>query len=264
MENSVPKRIFTLLNQKPDEEIYEICITLKDIHGAISKTAKVLSDAHVNIRTSILFDAVEKNGVGYWTSFIDLSKSVHNIGQIEEKLRELDVVQDVKIVKPEPLAYDVIHFPVVHGESTAIVMPVELFGSLFDEIERILTPSGFAAVFYNAGKKSGAFIAKLFAKRYRLKEESLISALIQATNAIGWGQIRDFNIDKKRLVGNLKVRKCFEAVLKGPRKEKVCHWTRGFIAGFLGEIIGKTVETVELKCSAAGDEICEFEVKPKI
>lgn len=264
MEDFVPKRAFTLLNTKPNEEIYEICITLKDIHGAVSETAKVLSSAHVNLRTSVLFDAVEKDGVGYWTSFIDLSKAVKDVNQIKEELRKLDVVQEVKIVKPQPLPYDVIHFPIMHGESVAMVMPVELFGSLFDEIEKILTPSGFAAVIYNAGKKSGTFIAKLLSQRYGLKKESLTSALIQATKAIGWGQIKDFSMDRKRLAGNIKVKMCFESLLRGRRGDRVCHWSRGFIAGFLSEVFGSSVEAVELKCVAAGDEICEFEIKSNI
>ena len=264
MEDLIPKRVFTFLNMKPSEEIYEICITLKDVHGAVAETARVLSDAHVNLRNSILFDAVEKSGAGYWTSFVDLSKAVMDIRQIEEELRELDVVSDVKIVKPEPLTYDVIHFPIMHGESVATVMPVELFSSLFDEIERILTPSGFAAVFYSAGKKTGAFITGLLAKRYGLKEKSLISALTQATKAIGWGQIEEFNIDKKEFFARVKVRMCFEALLQERKQEKACHWTRGFVAGFLGEVFGQPVDAVELKCLAAGDEICEFEVKPRI
>jgi predicted hydrocarbon binding protein len=264
MENPVPKRVFTLLNKKPGEDIYEICITLKDVHGAVSKTAKVLSDSHVNLRTSILFDAVEESGVGYWTSFLDLSKAVNGIGQIEEALRKLDVVQDVRIAKPEPLAYDVIHFPITHGESTAMVMPLELFGSLFDEIQKILTPSGFAAVFYNAGKKSGSSMARLLSIKYGLRGESLISALIQATKAIGWGQIEDFDMNEKGLVGSVKVRMCFEALMRGHREEKVCHWSRGFVAGFLSQVVGKNVEAVETKCIATGDEICEFEVKPRI
>lgn len=264
MENFVPKRAFTLIKMKPDEEIYEICITLKDVHGAVSKTAKILSDAHVNLRTSILFDAVEKSNIGYWTSFIDMSRAIKDIKQIEKELRHLDVVQGVKIVKPEPVIYDVIHFPIVHGESTAIVMPVELFGSLFEEIEKILTPSGFTAVFYNAGKKSGVFIAELLAKRYGLKGELLIMALIQATRAIGWGQIEDLKLDVNRPFCKVKVRRCFEAILRGSRREKVCHWTRGFIAGFLSKVVDKSMEAIELKCTATGDEICEFEARTRI
>lgn len=264
MGNSIPKRAFTFLCAKPGEEIYEICITLKDDYGAVSKATNVLSHAHVNLRAALLSSAVDNSGLGYWASFVDLSKAVKGIKQIEEDLRKLDVVQDVKIVRPEPLTCDVVHFPIVNGNSAATVMPAELFGSLFDEIEKILTPSGFAAVFYNAGKKSGGFIAKLFSERYGLKGDDVLLAMVQATKTIGWGEIEDLTIDRRKLTGRFKIQSCFEAVLRGYRKEKICHWTRGFIAGFSSEVVGESLEAVELKCVAAGDKLCEFEVKPKI
>lgn len=260
MEKTVPKRAFTFINVEKGEEIYEVCIKLKDVCGAVYKTAKVLSDANINIRTSSLFLTEDNADAGYWTSFVDASKAKNSIAEVEAKLRKLDVVEDVVIAKPQPLAYDIIHFPITHGSSPAIIMPIELFGSLFEEIERILTPSGFAAVFYNAGKKSGTFIAELLTNRNRLNKEQLKLAVIQATRAIGWGRIVDFNI--KGETARVKIEKCFEALLRGRKKEKVCHWTRGFIAGFLSATEGKPMETVELKCLANGDETCEFEVKP--
>mgnify|MGYP006269560737 CR=1 FL=1 len=263
MEDVVPKRAFTFVETKPDEAIYEICIKLKNVRGAVAKTAKVLSDANINIRTSMLFEDIKKSSTGYWTSFVDFSKT-RNVKELEEKLRTLDVVEAVKIVQPQPLVYDVIHFPVMHGNSTAIILPSALLGSLFEEIEKILTPSGFAAVFYNAGKKSGASMAALIAERYELKGESLKQALIQTTKAIGWGQLEDLRLNSEKVSGYVKMRNCFEAVLKGQRREPACHWTRGFIAGFLGKVVGKPVEAVELKCAAVGDETCDFELKPKI
>jgi len=59
MKNLLPKHVFTLLNSKPNGEIQEICITLKDTHGAISEVANVLSKGIVDIRASILFETVE-------------------------------------------------------------------------------------------------------------------------------------------------------------------------------------------------------------
>lgn len=264
MESAIPKTVFAFIETKPNEIIYEICITLKDVRGAVFKTAKVLSDANVNLRTAMLFDAVEKGNSGYWTSFIDVAKAKKSIGQIEQDLRDLDVVQDIKIVKPEPLIYDVIHFPIQYGDSTAMIMPLELFGSLFEEIEKILTSSGFAAVFYGAGKKSGAHITELLGKKYGLSSEFFVSALIQSTRALGWGQLEDVKLDLHRPFCSVKIRKCFEAVLKGSRREAACHWTRGFIAGFLSEVVGKPLEAIEVKCAASGDELCEFEVCSRI
>lgn len=264
MEESIPKNVFTYLKTKPNEEIYEICITLTDTRGAVAEAARILSEASVNIKTSILFDSTHKEKTGYWTSFVDVSSATKNISQVVDELRRSKVVQNVKAVKPEPIAYDVIHFPIIHGESAALVMPVELFGSLFDEIEKILTPSGFAAVFYTAGKKSGGYMAELLAERHGLRGKSLASALAQATQAIGWGKIEDVQLDIERPFCRVKVRRCFEALLRGHRAEKMCHWTRGFVAGFLSEIIDDPLEATEVKCAAAGGELCEFEATPKI
>jgi len=49
MENLIPKMAFTFIESKPDEEIYETCIALKDVCGAVAKTTKVLSDARFGL-----------------------------------------------------------------------------------------------------------------------------------------------------------------------------------------------------------------------
>jgi predicted hydrocarbon binding protein len=264
MEAIIPKRVFAFVDTKPDENVYEICIALNDVLGAVFEAAKVFSDAHVNIRTSMLFEDAERGNMDYWTSFVDLAASRKSIGKLEEELRNLDVVQDVKIVKPQPLNYDVLHFPIKYRGSTAMIMPVELFGSLYEEIEKILTPSGFAAVFYDGGKKSGVFISQLIGKRYGLKGEDFIKALVQSTQALGWGLVVDLKLDLHRPFCRVRVKGCFEAILRGPRKEAACHWTRGFAAGFLSTIVGETLEAIEVNCAAKGDEFCEFEVCSKI
>jgi predicted hydrocarbon binding protein/predicted amino acid-binding ACT domain protein len=260
MEISIPKKTFTFINAKPNEEIYEICIALKDVCGAVASAAEVLSNANVNICTSSLFKADDSVGVGYWTSFIDTANANKNIKEIEKALRNLSAVQDVRVAKPEPLAYDVMHFPIMHGGSAAMIMPVELFGSLFEEIEKILTPSGFAAVFYNAGKKSGAYMTELFRKRNGIQGQTLLAAIVQGARAIGWGEIVDVNVAHNS--GSVKIRKCFEALLRSNQKGQVCHWTRGFIAGVVSQTKGVTVEAVELRCAANGDDLCEFEIRP--
>ncbi len=263
MQDIIPKRAFTFIEAEPNEEIYEISIKLRDVNGALSKAAKTLSDANVNIRTSSLFVTEGESGIGYWTSFVDLAKTKGSVKALEKSIRELDVVKDVNIVKPSPLVYDVIHFPILHGDSTAMIMPAELFGSLFQEMERILMPSGFAAVIYNAGKRSGASMANRYNEKYNLKDEKLARAFVQATKAIGWGQVENFAFEKGMSPVRVQIADCFEAHLRGqPTSDGVCHWTRGFIAGFLGIVAGERMEAAEVKCAARGDRRCEFEITP--
>jgi predicted hydrocarbon binding protein len=263
-EPLIPKATFTFIETKPQEEIYELCISLKDICGAVATTTKVLSDAKVDIRTSTLFKPSGAVKTGYWTSFIDISAATKNIKEIEHSLSRLDVVEQVKIVKPQPLAFDIIHFPILHGDSPAMIMPIELFSSLFEEVERILQPSGFAAVFYNAGKKGGAHMADLLSRKYTLEDKQLISALIQLTKAIGWGQIDEIKVDLNRPYSTIRIRRCFEAILRKKGQERGCHWTRGFLAGFLSQTVKKPMEAIELKCATGKDEHCEFEIKTKL
>ncbi|RLG93089.1 hypothetical protein DRO34_01275 [Candidatus Bathyarchaeota archaeon] len=259
-----PKRAFTLIESKPNEEVYEIRVLLKNVQGAVAKVAQVLANAHVDIRTSVLFDAVEHEGKGYWTAFIEVSKASKGVKQLEKELKRLDVVSEVKIEKPAPVLYDAMHFPILHGNSRAIVMPIELFSSLWEEIENILTPSGFEAVFYNAGKKSGKYIAEVLSKKVSAEIETLATMLAQATKAIGWGVIVSRKINPKRCFAKVEMKGCFEAVLKKNANRKACHWTRGFFAGYMSQLFDKPVEAIETKCIAAGDKVCRFEIKKKI
>lgn len=260
----IPKAAFTFIETKPQERIYELCISLRDVCGAVATTTKVLSDAKVDIRTSTLFKPSKTLKTGYWTSFIDVSNSTKSVKQLQHALQNLDIVEQVRIVKPEPLAFDIIHFPILHGDSPAMIMPVELFRSLFEEVENILQPSGFAAVFYNAGKEGGQQIATLLQQKYNLENEQLINALVQLTKAIGWGQIDEIKIDMNRPYGIIKIRRCFESILQKRNKERGCHWTRGFLAGYLSQATKESLEAAELDCAKKQDEYCTFEVKPRM
>ena len=261
-----PKRAFTFVELNPDEDVYEIRIKLKDVPGAVAKAANIIAESQMNIKTSTLFNSPINKKEGFWTAFIDSSKSKIEIGELARKLRELDVVLDVSIEKPEPVLYDIMHFPMLHGEQRAILFPLMLLRNLFEEIEKILTPSGFAAVFYNAGKKSGENYVRYYKEKFGLKsKEELIKALIMGTSAVGWGKVDTHILDLNTLTGNIKIRQNIEAVLREKKAtQPVCHWTRGFISGYLTALTGVDIEILETKCLAKGDEYCEFEVKVKL
>lgn len=258
-----PKQAFTLVEATPDEKVYELCIKLKDTLGAIAETAKILSDNGVNIKTSSLFYGPKSRKFGFWTSFIDFSKANNSIKKLEKELRKLPAVLDVKFEEPKPAPYEIMHFPILHQGSRAIVMPVNLFGSMLNGIERILTHSGFAAVMYESGKKTGKRHTKYFKDKFGLEtREDLIEALIQGVKAIGWASVTVQEIDSEQLSATLIAKENFEAIAQNKKPYKACHFSRGFIAGYFGTVFGKPVDVTEIKCFAAGDEHCEFKIKP--
>jgi len=261
-----PKRAFTFVELDSNEDVYEVRIKIKDIPGAIVKVASIIAEAQVNIKMSTFFNSPVNKKEGFWTAFIDISKSKTEIEELVKRLRKLDVVLDVSVEKPEPALYDVMHFPMLHGDQRAILFPLSFLRNLFDEIEKILTPSGSAAVFYNAGKRSGENYVKYYKEKFGLKSrEELIKTLIMGTSAVGWGKIETYALDLSIPAGSIRVKKNIEAIMHGKKAtQPICHWTRGFMAGYLTALTGVDVEIVETKCLGKGDEYCEFEVKAKL
>jgi len=259
-----PKRVFTFVESRPGEDIYEIRVMLRDVPGALAKTANVIAEAGINIKTSIVFASLPNEKQGFWTAFIDVSNSKIGIDELTEKLNALDVVLNAQIVKPKPAAYDIMHFPIQHGEERAVVMPISLLKNLFEEIEKILTPSGFAAVFYNAGKRSGENFAKYYREKFNPKtKEELAELLFLCTGAIGWGRVETYSLDLNRISGKVRLVGNIEGAMRNKGAEPVCHWTRGFLTGYLSIATGREIEVKEIKCIGKGDEYCEFQLEAK-
>jgi len=62
--------------------------------------------------------------------------------------------------------------------------------------------------------------------------------------------------------GRIIVEGSFEAKGYGKSTIPVCHFLRGYLAGFLSTILVAKVELLETKCLAKGDGHCEFQVNP--
>lgn len=243
------------------EKLYELCVILKDIPGASAKVTKVLAEANVNIRSESVFRLPNQEELGSWTAFIDVSKSTQSLSEVEAKLRKLDMVVDVKFKEPKPAPFEMFHFPLLHGKTRAVIMPIGTFWALIDQLERILKPSGLAAVHYETGKKVGIHTATRLKERCGLEGTDLILAFTQALMATGWGiaEVRDldFNLPSATII----IKESFEAVAWRRKPDKVCHWTRGFVSGFMNIALSKHVDVVEAKCLATGDEYCEFKIQ---
>jgi predicted hydrocarbon binding protein/predicted amino acid-binding ACT domain protein len=264
VSTAIPKRVFSLVKAKEGEKIYELGIILKDVRGALAKTARVLSDANINIKTASLFYLPKQNGVGSWTCFVDVSKAERSIQELKEELQRLDVVLDVRFKEPKPAPFEVMHFPVLHGDTRAVIIPIGMFWAMWNGFESILTPSGLAAVLYDTGKKVGKYIATRLGEIYNLRDTELIKAVIQASQATGWAVTEMKNLDFRRLSGTVILHDCFEAAAWRKKTYKACDWTRGYIAGVMSKVFGKPVEAVEVKCAATGDEYCEFTLQTEI
>ena len=71
----IAKRLYSLDVFRLGEWLYQICIILRDVPGALAKVCRVLADANVNIKTSSSFYVDEYPEAGVWSAFIDVSKA---------------------------------------------------------------------------------------------------------------------------------------------------------------------------------------------
>jgi predicted hydrocarbon binding protein len=260
----IPKRLFSLEEVKPGEKLYEVCVLLKDVPGALAKAAKTLADARVNIKAESSFYVPRYEDVCFWTAFLDVSKATQDINGLKETLLQLDVIEDVKFEEPKPAPFETMHFPTLHANTRAVIVPIGSFWALMSRLEKILTPSGLTALHYDAGKNVGEHTAVRLKEIYGLKDKELIQAFAQAQKAVGWG-IMDFQqIDFSQSGGKVVVKDCFEASAWGEKNYNVCDWTRGAIAGFMSVVFGKSVEVKETKCLANKSEHCEFLIQSEL
>lgn len=260
----IPKRLFSLEETMPGEKLYEVCVLLKDKPGALAKAAQTLADAGVNIKAESSFYVPNYEGVCFWTAFLDVSKTALNVNSLKETLLDLDVIEDARIEEPSPVPFEVVHFPTMHANTRAIIMPIGSYWALMSRLEKILTPSGMTALHYDAGKNVGEHMATRLREIYHLDVDGLIKAFGQAEKAIGWGIFEFRDIDLKNRTGTVVVRDSFEAEALGKKNYPVCDVTRGVIAGFMSEVLGKCVEVKETKCLANGSDHCEFVMQSEL
>jgi predicted hydrocarbon binding protein len=243
------------------ENLYEVLIILKDVPGAIAKVTKFVTEQGVNIQSGILFTLPKFRRAGVCTSFIDLSNAKCDIKQFVRLLKQIDVVTDVKAVKPEPIPVDEIHFPlIITNDDRGVILRPEIFADLQHSLEEVFSPSAAHTILYYAGKNCGTQACKRLAEKYNLSGSKLLEAVLKLKQAEGWGifQTRKFNPTTHR--GEIVVKEGFEAVRYGQSVNPICYFIKGYLTGTLNTAFNINVSLIEKICIATGANECVFEL----
>jgi len=116
---------------------------------------------------------------------------------------------------------------------------------------------------YESSKESGRILAQAFKRKYGLTGMKLADLIKNLAMMGGWGKIEFLNFDFKNNSVIGKITDSPFAELTEFRNKKMCHISRGFIAGALSVVFGTDVDCIEVKCKADGSEFCEGIIKPK-
>ncbi len=137
-------------------------------------------------------------------------------------------------------------------------MTVVTFVDLKKVLEGLLD-TGAAVILYEAGLGCGRRMYMRMRKQYSSREE-ILKAFIDLKLSENWGEIKvDVNLDSGE--GKIVVYKSFEGKYYGASSTPICHFFKGYIEGFLRELIGREITVEETKCVAMGDENCTFEIR---
>jgi predicted hydrocarbon binding protein len=88
-------------------------------------------------------------------------------------------------------------------------------------------------------------------------KEEILRQFSESKNNENWGQLSFLNVDFAKGVGKVSIIDSFESRTR-ETTQPCCYFFRGFLAGFLSALFGKTIEVAEEKCAGKGDEHCEF------
>ncbi len=194
--------------------------------------------------------------------FADLTNMVARISVLEDELRKVRFVKEVRIIKPiiNGILVDIFSFPILLNEERVIIFRRTIYEPFIKTLSEKLG-AGYAAILYHIGFEIGCRSFKDAAKNIPgdLKKRFIFSAEMGKHAGLGI-----FKLEKIDPIGGyvtFRVYESFECELfKGSNKPSG-HFIRGIIAGWFAAVKGveiTEIEVEEIKCIAKGDDYCEF------
>lgn len=132
----------------------------------------------------------------------------------------------------------------------------ETFSQMERALELIFSLSAASVILYVAAVKCGAHSCRRMMERASGKEE-ILNHLSELKNDENWGKLSFLDVDFVKGSGRVIIVDSFESIAR-KTTQPCCHFFRGFLAGFLSELFGKTIEVAEKKCVGKGDKHCKF------
>jgi predicted hydrocarbon binding protein len=116
--------------------------------------------------------------------------------------------------------------------------------------------SGAGVIIATMAKPCGRKICREIARK-AMSTKEILNQFCVLVNEHNWGELSFVNLDFDNGSGRVVVKNSFEA-RKSMSKSPCCHFMANFIAGFIAELFNKKVIVKEVKCTAKGDDYCEF------
>lgn len=131
-----------------------------------------------------------------------------------------------------------------------------MFYQMESALEQIFSKATTLMIFDTMATKCGEQSYRRIVDKTVPKEE-ILRQFSKSKNDEQWGKLSFLNVDFAKGAGKVIIIDSFESRTR-KTTQPCCHFFKGFLAGFLSELFGKTIEVAEEKCAGKGDEHCEF------
>jgi len=150
-------------------------------------------------------------------------------------------------------------FPISCFSKRGVFFSNSVLRALFEGVKKKLGASVAKILFYHMGRMGGLNRAcEVKRERPDLTIKQLLIRFLLTGYAFGQyiGELIEWS-EKGRIV--IRTRRNWESAFLGrDYNEPQCHFTRGFLEGFLSGLFKKEFASRETKCECIGDEYCEF------
>jgi hypothetical protein len=175
--------------------------------------------------------------------------------------------QNFKKMKHFHLEYNEKKGEIFYNKVSSLIRGRAEVATLQKEFEKIIGPATKTVLYKVCKYEASHYLSKgrsLLVKILRpISKKFLYLKLLEEMYHRGYGVPELVSIDDKKSTLCMRVKNCYNAIGYKNFKKPICHQLSGIIAGASKVIFNKDVDCVERKCIGAGDNYCEFEVRPR-
>jgi predicted hydrocarbon binding protein len=247
----------------PDKKVFLVSIDLKHDPGALASISSILFNSEITPLGG--FTSINpESQTGVWGFFAESKKDMR-ASQLKKLIDSSPYVLGSSVIEgtEEGLVVDTIHFPLkLNSGETMILARKEVFSDMFKRLGEIFGTGGETIVYEEGeatGESDGRRLIEVFGRDLALQSIPELSNLYLT---LGWGRPELVKFNAIPFSATIRLYDSFEC--SGQKSTKPhSYFIRGHMTGLINTLFQKQVNCVERKCSALGDEYCEFSLVEK-
>jgi len=258
VQPETPPKFVRVYHDAKTKRAFVGTVWMKDVPGALAAAAGALASEGVNLVGS---SSSTINGTGYaeWGFFAEVDNKRPTRESMIRSLQHIPQITRFELDEGKGgLVVDSIHYPLRFSTGQqGMIVSRTTFSEMLAHMREVFGSGGSVIAYqlgFSTGRKDAEELLSALGKQRVLDN---FSDLVYLYLAQGWGIPRLVDLHPEPLQATLRITDSFECT--GIRASHPnSHFLRGHLAGMVKAILDKNVECLEIRCSATGNDFCEF------